>query len=244
MKELFLISSSRYQGGEFWGHCLDSLKDFLGPAIPQKKKVVFVPYAKADQDYMGYTKMVSEPFSKLGYDLVDINSYPARNCFADPSVVAICVGGGNTWVLTYWLHKDDLVLRIMEKVYSGEWKYISASAGTVVACPSMMTTNDMAPVIPKSDKVLGLVPFQINPHFVPGALVDKHMGETREERIAQVLMWNPDWTVVGLPEGCWIVGRHKEYTLLGKGEAIIFRKDKEPKVWLPGQTFDGNDMVV
>ncbi|MEI7765250.1 MAG: dipeptidase PepE [bacterium] len=243
VKKVFLISSSRYQGGKFWGHCLRGLKDFLGPAVKEKKKIVFIPYAKADGDYDSYTKMVSEPFAELGYDLVDINSYPARDCFSDPTVVAICIGGGNTWALTYWLHEHDLLLRIMGKVYSGEWKYVSASAGTVVACQSMMTTNDMAPVIPKSDKTLDLVPFQINPHFVPGSLMPGHMGETREERISQVLTWNPDWTVVGLPEGCWIDGEGDNYILCGTGQAVIFRKDGNNSIWLPGESFDPVGML-
>ncbi|MFA6585557.1 MAG: dipeptidase PepE [Candidatus Paceibacterota bacterium] len=246
MKQLFLISSSRYQDGKFWGHCLDDLKNFLGPAIQGKNKIVFIPYAKANGGYTGYTdytKMVSEPFAELGYELVDITSYPARDCFSDPSIIAICIGGGNTWTLAYWLHEFELIHRILGKVSSCEWKYISASAGTVVACPSMMTTNDMAPIFPRSDKALGLVPFQINPHFVSGALVEKHMGETRGERIQQFLMWNQNQTVIGLPEGCWIVVENDEYILKGKGEAVIFKNAKEPTLWLPGKPYPEKEML-
>ena len=141
------------------------------------------------------------------------------------------------------LRKKNLLYYISKKVDSGKWKYIGASAGTVSACKSILTTNDMAPVLPTSDKGFGLIPFQINPHFVPGSLVFGHMGETREERIRQVIVRNPYWQVVGLPEGCWIQGIYKEYILGGAGEAVIFRKDGNNSIWLPGEPFNNLGML-
>ncbi len=242
MKKLFLISSSKYQGGGFWNHCFDSLGNFLGTPENGRNKILFIPHANADEDYDGYTKIIFEILRVFGYEVVGIHDYPSKLYYLmDNRICAICVGGGNTWLLADRSQKMDLHHVIKEKVEAGLWKYISASAGTVMACNSMITTNDMCPLkVIRSTDGFGLIPFQINPHFVPGALVEKHMGETREERIRQVILHNPDWQVVGLPEGCWIEGEGEEYVLRGIGEAVIFRKDGNNSIWLPGKPFDND----
>ncbi len=244
MKKLFLISSSRYQNGEFWAHCLNPLGEFLGTPEKGRNRILFIPYANADDDYDGYTKMVSAPFKKFGYEVVGNHTYKKiTDCLSDKTICAVCVGGGNTWLLNYTLSVYDMLLGIKHKVETGKWKYISASAGTVMAGESMLTTNDMAPILPRSSDGFGLVPFLINPHFVSGSLLPKHMGETREERIRQVILINPGWIVVGLPEGCWIEKTTKDYVLRGIGQASIFRKGGNNTLWLPNEPFDKDGML-
>ena len=236
--KLFLISSSRSSkaGGGFWNHCIDSMGKFLGPP---KGRVLFISLAHPDRDYVGYAKTVGEQFAKIGYELVDINTYAKpTDCFYDDSIVAVCIGGGNTWLLNFLLYKLHLLDGIRNKVTTGEWMYISASAGTVEAGVSMISTNDMCPIMTPADpKALNLVPFLINPHFVAGPLVDGHMGETREERIRQVLVWNKNLEVVALTEGNWIEVIDESYILRGTGEGIIFRKDGDTTILLPDEEF-------
>jgi len=245
MKKVFLISSSKYQGGGFWNHCLDPLGNFLGTPEKGRNKVIFVPFANADGDYDGYTKIISERLNQFGYEVVGMHTYGHSISFLeDETICAVCVGGGNTWLLANTSQVINMWHSIKNKVDAGEWKYISASAGTVMACDSIITTNDMSPIHPiKNTQGFGLIPFQINPHFVPGALVEKHMGETREERIRQVILHNPDWQVVGLPEGCWIEGSNEDYILRGTGQAAIFRKDGNNSIWLPGEPFNNVGML-
>ncbi|MDD3285471.1 MAG: dipeptidase PepE [Patescibacteria group bacterium] len=245
MKKVFLISSSRYNGGGFWNHCLISLKNFLGKPVGKQNKILFIPYANADMDYVGYTDLIAKIFSEFGYEVVGMHNYASSISFLrDESICAVCVGGGNTWLLSNAREVTCVLPDIRDKVDNGEWKYISASAGTVMACNSVITTNDMCPINSiKNTQGFGIVPFQINPHFVPGALVDKHMGETREERIRQVILHNHEWQVVGLPESCWIEGYGKKYILRGSSEAVIFRKDGNNSIWLPGEPFDGTGML-
>ncbi len=245
MKKLFLISSSKYQGSGFWDHCLGPLGNFLGTPEKGHNKVLFIPSANADGDYDDYTKIISERFGKFGYEVVGMHTYGHSVSFlGDETICAVCVGGGNTWLLANSPQVINIREAIAKKVRNGEWKYVSASAGTVMACSFMITTNDMCPVYPvRETRGFGLIPFQINPHFVPGALVEKHMGETREERIRQVILHNLDWQVVGLPEGCWIEGSDEEYILRGIGEAAVFRKDGNNSIWLPGEAFDKEGML-
>lgn len=245
MKQLFLISSSKYQGGGFWDHCLDSLVNFLGTPVKGRNKVIFIPFANADGKYNGYTQIISERLSEFGYEFIGMHMYDLSIDFLkDEEIFAVCVGGGNTWLLANTSQVINVQQAIKNKVETGEWKYVSASAGTVMACESMITTNDMCPIYPiQNTQGFGLIPFQINPHFVPGALVEKHMGETREERIRQVILYNPNWQVVGLPEGCWIEGNDEDYILRGTGQAVIFRKDGNNSIWLPGEPFDKTGMM-
>ncbi len=239
MKKIFLISSSRYKGGEFWAHCIDALAKFLDKPEVGRNKILFVPYANVDGDYDGYTKIISDTISPFGYEVIGIHKYQAadiHDVLKDKSITAICIGGGNTWELNYFLQEKlpvGFLRAVKDKVDSGKWKYIGASAGTVTACPTFLTTNDMPTIIPKSELALNIVPFQINAHFIPGSILPMHMGEPREERIRQVLVRNPEWKVVGLPEGCWIEVEGNEHILRGVYNATIFRKEDNNLIWLP-----------
>ena len=245
MKKLFLISSSYYKKGSFLEHCFVPLSKFMGVPEEGRNRILFIPYARADRNYDGYTKQVAEPFIKLGYEVVGAHSYPNfRDCLSDMSICTVYVGGGNTWLLKNFLDINFLV-GIKNRVENGIWKYVSASAGTVMAGSSMLTTNDMAPVIPRDSNGFGIVPFQVNPHFIPGSLMKNHRGETREERLKQVILHNPEWQIVGLPEGCWIEKTTDEYILRGTSEikAAIFRKDGNNSIWLKGEPYNSIGMM-
>lgn len=56
-------------------------------------------------------------------------------------------------------------------------------------------------VDPVGFDALGLIGFQINPHYIEGN-PPGHQGETRAERLKEFLLANPDAPVLGLPEGC------------------------------------------
>jgi dipeptidase E len=115
--------------------------------------------------------------------------------------------------------------------------YVGSSAGSNVACLTIKTTNDMPIVQPPTFEALGLAPFNINPHYLDPMPGSTHMGETREERIAQFHEEN-DPPVVGLREGAWLLVEDARVTLQGTTGARVFRKGRLPEEFEPGARLD------
>lgn len=144
----------------------------------------------------------------------------------------IFVGGGNTFRLLKGLHDHDLLVPIRRRVAAGV-PYIGSSAGSIVACPTLKTTKNMPVVQPPSFEALGLIAFQISPHYLDPDPSSTHMGETQEERIAQFLEENEE-AVVGLREGSLLRVQDGAITLKGPHTARIFRRGEEPVEATPG----------
>jgi dipeptidase E len=213
----------------------EQVRSFFGD-VPH---VLFVPYALRDHD--AYLRKVVEKGLHAGYELDGIHRH------ADPRAAvrrapAIFIGGGNTFRLLAGLYRFDLLDVIRERVRAG-MPYLGISAGTNVACPTIKTTNDMPITQPPSLEALGLVPFQINPHYFHGDTFIKrddvyheHFGETRDERLEEFHEMN-DTPVVGLWENGVLRIEDGHVTLLGAG-ARIFQKGQEPRDVGPGTSLD------
>ncbi len=219
---LLLISNSTNAGEEYLSHCIGNIKNFLGD---EKKTVLFVPYAAVTFSYDVYEQKVKEKFNAIGHDVVSIH-HSKNPVEAVQNAEAIVVGGGNTFALVKKMQDLGLIDEIRNKVLA-ETPYIGWSAGSNVACPSIRTTNDMPIVEPKSFNVLNLVSFQINPHYLD-AHPDGHAGETREMRIEEFLVMNPDIFVVGLREGTMLLIENNSIKLIGSRNARIFKQGKTP----------------
>jgi dipeptidase E len=223
---LLLVSSSYCADGGYLDHARDEVKQFLDSCPPGR--VLFVPYAAFDLD--GYADIAEKFFGDLGYDFASIHrAEDARAAALAPDVKAIFIGGGNTFRLLKALQDRGLLDVIRQKVADGTG-YMGTSAGVNVACPTIRTTNDMPIVEPTGLDALGLVDFQINAHFISGALAPGHRGETREQRIAEFHEEN-DAPVIGLPEASWIRVQGDETVLGGGAEAVVFRRGADHLSW-------------
>ncbi len=220
---LLLISSSNVHGYGYLDHPEPAMREFLGAG----QRVAFVPFAL--RDHAAYTAKVRERLGRMDLDVVPIDDLDADLDRAD----AIFVGGGNTFRLLKTLYDRDLLAPIRERVRDG-LPYLGSSAGTVIAAPTMRTTNDMPIVEPPSFNALALVPFQINPHYLDPDPQSTHKGETREERIREFLEEN-ETPVVGLREGSILRIENGTTTLLGEKTARIFRRGAEPVEAAPGR---------
>jgi dipeptidase E len=228
-KRLLLISNSTLYGSGYLDHATDEIREFLGAV----KRVLFVPFALANRD--GYAAQARARFAALGVALDSLHEVTDKRR-AVLSAESIFVGGGNTFRLLKAMYDFDLLRPIKGRVVDG-MPYIGSSAGSNVAGPTIRTTNDMPIVEPPSFAALGLVHFQINPHYLDPDPSSRHMGETREERLLQFLEEN-ETPVIGLREGAMIRVEGGVAVLKGSSGARIFRRGQEPLEVLPGARLD------
>lgn len=228
-QRLLLISNSTQHGRGYLEHAEEELRDFLGGV----KRVLFVPYALKDRD--GYAETARAKFSQIGFALESIHRAPDLRKAVE-TAEAIFIGGGNTFRLLKTLYEYGLLEPIRLRVEGG-MPYIGSSAGSVVACPTIMTTNDMPIVEPPSLTALALVPFQINAHYIDPDPNSKHMGETREVRLREFHEEN-ETPAVGIREGSMLRVENGATTLRGTTGAKIFRRGEQPVEIAPGMVVD------
>ncbi len=223
---LLLASSSRVHGSGY----LDHLETALGELLAGASRLLFVPYALADQ--AGYAARARERFAAMGVEMDSIHEADSAAAAVERAE-AVFVGGGNTFRLLDRLYRERLLAPLRERV-AGGMPYSGASAGSNLAGPSIRTTNDMPIVYPPSFDALALVPFQINPHYIDPDPDSTHMGETRDTRLNEYHEENP-LPVVALREGAMVRVEGRRMTLEGGPGGKLFRRG-QPSVELAAGT--------
>ena len=218
---LLLISNSTNPGESYLDYPKQNIKDFLGET---PINCLFIPYAAVTFTFDEYEEKVNNRLAEIGHKVTSIHKY-TNPLEAVEKAEAIIVGGGNTWQLVKMLHENKLMDAIKEKVKGGT-PYVGWSAGSNIACPSLRTTNDMPIVEPESFATLGLIPFQINPHYLDENN-DTHGGETREVRIIEFIHANKEMYVAGLREGTMLLLENNDLKLIGSRNARIFHYSKD-----------------
>jgi dipeptidase E len=213
-----LISNSTAHGEGYLDHCQAEMLDFL----EGRDQLAFVPFALYDRELYG--RRARQRFAAMGIDARVVTADEAGRALVEEAQ-AFFVGGGNTFRLVDTLQRTGLLEALRSRARSGV-PYMGASAGSNIAAPTLCTTNDMPIVEPASFETLGLVGFQINPHFLD-TNPEGHMGETREQRLEEFLEEN-ERAVVGLREGAWARVEGATVQLGGSTGARIFTRGLEP----------------
>ncbi|MEH6681886.1 MAG: dipeptidase PepE [Sediminicola sp.] len=222
MKKLLLASTATLFGETY----LQYLKTDLTHFFKGCATITFIPYARpGGLSHDAYTAIVQKAFMDLGKEVRGLHTYTDQERGIGEAE-AIFVGGGNTFVLLHELLRTGIMPHIKQKVLDGT-PYMGSSAGSNIAGPSIKTTNDMPIVHPSSFEALGLVEFNLNPHYQDPDPNSTHNGETRETRIREFHCFN-NTPVVGLREGNYLWIENGSTKLLGKGTARIFEAGKPP----------------
>ena len=217
---LLLISNSTNAGEAYLKYPINE----IAKSLEGIDEVVFVPYAAVTFSYDEYEAKVQDRLNEIGVKVRSIHHAINKRNFIRHAK-AIMIGGGNTFALLKKMQEEDLLDMIFHRVKAGV-PYIGWSAGSNVTCPTICTTNDMPIVQPESFRAIGLVSFQINPHYLD-ANPEGHAGETREQRILEYIEANPRRYVVGLREGCMLHLHDGKMELIGKRPMRIFKKGVE-----------------
>ena len=223
---LFLLSNSSQQGMSYLEHAMDALQAFLDG----QRTIHFVPYALANHE--GYTSAIQQALAPSGITIKGVHTFASPRQAIEEARV-LYVGGGNSFRLLKILQQYDLLDIVGRRVMNGELRYMGSSAGSNMACPSLRTTNDMPIVQPRSFEAFGLIPFQINPHYLDADPNSTHMGETRERRIEEFLEEN-DVPVLGMREGSWLRRNGDTLRLGGMTGVRLFTRNSDPQECAPG----------
>ncbi len=223
MKNILIASTSTLANQNYLDYLLPELKIHFRNC----STILFIPYARPGGiSHDEYTGMVSLAFAKINKKVIGIHQFEEASQ-ALKNAEGIFTGGGNTFVLVSQLYKTNAMETLSEVVKNGT-PYLGTSAGSNICGLTMQTTNDMPIVFPPSFKTLGLIPFNLNPHYLDPDTNSKHMGETRETRIQEYHAYN-SVPVLGLREGSWLDVKGETITLKGDLTARLFRQNQAPE---------------
>jgi len=223
MKNCIIASTSTLYGGNYLDYLLPELKLHFQNC----KTILFIPYAQPSGiSYEEYTNRAASAFANINIAVKGIHE------FEDPKAAieqaeGIFTGGGNTFLLVFQLYKNKVMDALAEAIKKGT-PYLGTSAGSNICGLTMQTTNDMPIIYPPSFQTLGIVPFNLNPHYLDADLQLKHNGETREMRIKEYHFLNTP-PVLGLREGSWLEVKGEKITLKGDLHARLFKKNTAPE---------------
>jgi|SRR5690625_606933 len=219
---LIMASTSKVYGYDYLAYLKEPLKELFTNA----KEILFIPFARpGGMTHQEYTDKAKEGLSFLNKKVVGLHEKSDKKK-AVQEAEAIFTGGGNTFLLVKKLYEFELIRALKTAVLSGT-PYLGTSAGSNICGLTMSTTNDMPIVYPPSFKTMGLIPFNVNVHYLDPEPNSKHQGENRETRIKEFQNLN-DVIVIGLREGSWLQVTEEDIILKGPLKARIFKPQKDP----------------
>lgn len=231
-KKVILASTSTLFHGSYLEYLLPTLQNHFQGV----KSIVFIPYAQPGGiSYEDYTAKVREAFATIAIGVTGIHEWenPAE---AIQKAEGIFTGGGNTFLLISKIYENNL-LEVLRTVIENGTPYLGTSAGSNIGGVTINNTNDMPIVLPPSFTALGLIPFNLNPHYLDPIEGSTHMGETRETRINEFHKISAI-PVLGLREGSWLEVYGQNIILRGDLTARLFRSGEFPVEMAPSENLN------
>jgi dipeptidase E len=223
MKSIIIASTSTLHSGNYLEYLLPALQSHFKNC----STILFIPYARPSGiSHDEYTKKAAQAFASINIKVQGIHEFENPE-EAIQNAEGVFTGGGNTFLLVTQLYKNKIMQLLAEKVKNGT-PYLGTSAGSNICGLSMQTTNDMPIIYPPSFQTLGLIPFNLNPHYLDPDANSQHMGETRETRIKEFHAFNAI-PVLGLREGSWLEVKGNKITLKGALKARLFKQNEAPQ---------------
>ena len=217
-RHLLLLSNSWNSGEGFLSHAQEWIDELFGNV----RNLFVIDFAVVTESGIGsYAKQY---LVNRGYE-VTMASECRDQIAALKDAGGVFTLGGNTFLLLRKIQDHGLETPLRDFVRSGR-PYLGASAGTNLACPTIMTTNDMPISEPKGFSALGLIGIQVNTHYIGEREYANHAGETRQERLQQFVLQSGR-PVFCLPEGDGLAVNGSRVELLGPKEAYFLSDTNE-----------------
>lgn len=228
MKNVLLASTSSLFGESYLAYLQPELKTLFEGV----HEIIFIPFARpGGVSHDDYTEVAFKFFATLGIAVKGLHTF-ANPADAIRNAQGVFTGGGNTFVLVKQLHELQLMDVLKQAIEAGT-PYLGTSAGSNIGGMNMQNTNDMPIVYPPDFTTMGLVPFNINAHYLDPDPNSKHNGETRETRIKEFHVFN-SIPVVGLREGSWVRVKGTDIRTEGSLPSRIFQVGIAPVELQPG----------
>ncbi len=223
MKKMIVASTSTLFGEQYLEYLLPTIENHFKNC----DEIVFIPYAQPSGiSYDNYTQIVKNVFLKINIVVKGIHEYE-NPIEAVENACGIFTGGGNTFLLVSKLYEKK-IMSVLKKIIENGIPYLGTSAGSNIVGLTMQTTNDMPIIYPPSFNTLGVIPFNLNPHYLDANIHSKHMGETRETRLNEFHSFN-NIPVIGLREGSWLEVKGGKIILKGKFTGRLFKPNESPE---------------
>ena len=222
MTNALIASTSTIFGQEYLEYLLPELELLFANV----STILFIPFARPSGiSHDDYTEKVQVAFDKINKKIIGLHEF---SDFSDAinNAEGIFTGGGNTFLLVKQLH-DHKIMSVLAEAIKNGIPYLGCSAGSNITGVSMQTTNDMPIVYPRSFETLGIIPFNLNPHYLDPDANSTHKGETRETRIKEFHSFN-ETPVIGLREGSWLEAKNNKVILKGNLTARFFEQNRKP----------------
>jgi dipeptidase E len=221
MKKMIIASTSTLHGENYMEYLLPILENHFKDC----DELLFIPYARPGGiSHDDYTAIVRLAFAKINKSVKGLHEFE-NPIEAIQNAQGIIIGGGNTFLLVSQLY-ENTIMEVLANVIMNGIPYLGSSAGSNITGLTMQTTNDMPIIYPPSFKTLGLIPFNLNPHYLDADIQSRRMGETRETRIKEFHAFN-EIPVLGLREGSWLEVSGDKILLKGYLSARLFRQNQD-----------------
>lgn len=215
-----LLSNSVSSDSGYLEWCKDMLSDFF----KESKNIIFIPYAAVSYSFDEYETNVKNVLSSLSEKITSIHRFEDKTKAVN-QCDGVIVGGGNTFALKKRLEENNIFELIKTRVLTQSIPYAGWSAGANMGSLTIKTTNDMPIVQPKNFEAFEVVKFQINPHYTDQSL-ENHNGETRDDRLIEFSILNPDTLCAAIPEGTGIKVQDSKAFYFGQKQGKLFLKGK------------------